>query len=555
MSKKKTINTQSPSKKIKYCNVIDLFAGAGGLSLGFEQIKGNVRFRVKVAFENNPNMQETYKKNHRSTVVRGDVCEADFYEISKEFGPFDVVIGGPPCQGFSNANRQRYAAINLNNKLVKQYIRAITELQPKAFVMENVSMLKSDVHRFYMEETDVEIIDKYHIETKTTPLVLLDQEFYFEGAEKYIGHAEQIDANLWPEQLETEMRVIYKVSKNQAKMRTTLDKHKTRILKAVDSYIALVEENKADNPITTQSIKACDALINYYSGDYNLSEIRDMIEPAIMIQRMLSRMKEIIDNHIVIDNTSTENGIIVSIRTFAVYEYLEKILKSDDYKYTLKSDILCAADYGAPQKRMRFVIVGVKKSISDEVTLPTARFTPDRYNTVREAIEDLEKVQPIDDITMDQGIPVKSPTAKTPLSKLRDSNVLWNHIVTKTTPTALSRFKVIKQGENFHALSDELKSNTYTDPARTQNTIYLRLNYDEPCGTVVNVRKSMWIHPVNDRAISVREAARLQTFPDSFIFCGTKDQQYQQVGNAVPPIMAKAIAKKVAKLLRKANIK
>ena len=67
---------------------------------------------------------------------------------------------------------------------------------------------------------------------------------------------------------------------------------------------------------------------------------------------------------------------------------------------------------------------------------------------------------------------------------------------------------------------------------------------------MVNVRKSMWIHPVQDRAISVREAARLQTFPDSFIFCGTKDQQYQQVGNAVPPIMAKAIAKKVAKLLR-----
>ena len=95
-----------------------------------------------------------------------------------------------------------------------------------------------------------------------------------------------------------------------------------------------------------------------------------------------------------------------------------------------------------------------------------------------------------------------------------------------------------------------LKSNTYTDPSRTQNTIYLRLNYDEPCGTVVNVRKSMWIHPTLDRAISVREAARLQTFPDSFIFCGTKDQQYQQVGNAVPPIMAKAIAKKVAKLLK-----
>ncbi|MEG0108238.1 MAG: DNA cytosine methyltransferase, partial [Lachnospiraceae bacterium] len=58
-------------------------------------------------------------------------------------------------------------------------------------------------------------------------------------------------------------------------------------------------------------------------------------------------------------------------------------------------------------------------------------------------------------------------------------------------------------------------------------------------------------HPIEDRAISIREAARLQTFPDSFIFCGTKDKQYQQVGNAVPPIMAKSIAKKLASQLKK----
>ena len=113
----------------------------------------------------------------------------------------------------------------------------------------------------------------------------------------------------------------------------------------------------------------------------------------------------------------------------------------------------------------------------------------------------------------------------------------------------MDRFKALKQGENFHALNDSLKTNTYTDASRTQRTIYLRLNYDEPSGTVVNVRKSMWIHPTLDRAISVREAARLQTFPDSFVFCGTKDKQYQQVGNAVPPIMARAIADHLAKVL------
>ena len=113
----------------------------------------------------------------------------------------------------------------------------------------------------------------------------------------------------------------------------------------------------------------------------------------------------------------------------------------------------------------------------------------------------------------------------------------------------MERFKALNQGQNFHSLSDELKNNTYTDISRTQNTIYLRLKYDEPSGTVVNVRKSMWVHPTKDRAISIREAARLQTFPDSFVFFGTKDKQYQQVGNAVPPIMAEAIAKELAEQL------
>lgn len=113
----------------------------------------------------------------------------------------------------------------------------------------------------------------------------------------------------------------------------------------------------------------------------------------------------------------------------------------------------------------------------------------------------------------------------------------------------MQRFKAIKPGENFHSLNVALKENTYTDTSRTQNTIYQRLRYNAPSGTVVNVRKSMWIHPVKDRAVSIREAARLQTFPDSFIFVGTKDSQYQQVGNAVPPMLAEAIANQLVKLL------
>ena len=85
-------------------SVIDLFAGAGGLSLGFQQTN---KFTIKVAFENSPYMQETYRKNHPGVEVLGDVCDANYSEIVKKHGPIDVVIGGPPCQGYSNAKTGR----------------------------------------------------------------------------------------------------------------------------------------------------------------------------------------------------------------------------------------------------------------------------------------------------------------------------------------------------------------------------------------------------------------------------------------------------------------
>ena len=98
-------------------SVIDLFAGAGGLSLGFMQTR---KYEIKVAFENSPYMQETYRLNHPDVEVLGDVCTANYDDIVKRHGQIDVVIGGPPCQGFSNANRQKNTAISQNNMLVKQ---------------------------------------------------------------------------------------------------------------------------------------------------------------------------------------------------------------------------------------------------------------------------------------------------------------------------------------------------------------------------------------------------------------------------------------------------
>ena len=525
--------------------VVDLFAGAGGLSLGFMQTR---KYDIKVAFENSPYMQETYRLNHPGVEVQGDVCAANYDEIKEKYGDIDVVIGGPPCQGFSNANRQKNHAISQNNMLVKQYIRAILELNPKAFVMENVSMLKSDVHRFYMEESDIETVERCGIPVKSTPLHLLDAEYVFDGALEIVKDQQKIQQYLWPEQHYFELNVIYKAAKNLDKMKSALAKHKKKLCAAAADYAKSSDKSH----ISRVSADAFQAVLNYYSGELDASALKSKIEPAIMIQRMLSKAQEIYENHIVVDAYSVEDGIAAVIRSFAVYDYLEKVLQAPENDYVLDKGVLCAADYGAPQKRMRFVVIGIKRSISPKVALPKGRFDADEYRTVRDAISDLEDVTPVFDLEDDKdGIRIERKDNLNELaSALRNAEVLRNHIVTKTTDIAMERFRALKQGQNFHALDESLKMNTYTDAARTQNTIYLRLNYDEPSGTVVNVRKSMWIHPTLDRAISVREAARLQTFPDSFVFCGSKDKQYQQVGNAVPPIMAKSIAKKLAKVLK-----
>lgn len=527
-------------------SVVDLFAGAGGLSLGFVQTG---KYDIKVAFERDPHMQATYHHNHPNVELQGDVCGADYADIQKRYGTIDVVIGGPPCQGFSNANRQKNHAISQNNMLVKQYIRAIKELQPKAFVMENVSMLRSDIHRFYMEEADLEIVEKYKIANKNTPLHLLDSEFMFDGALEIVQDSVLLQRRLWPENHYRELNIIYKGVKNIDKMKKSLEKHRHKLTKIAQIYI----EDDADNYIAQKSREAFQAIMGYFDGLLEAESIHPLIEPAIMIQRMLSKAKEIFDNHIHVDSyeCTERDGLRANIRSFAVFDYLNSILSSGKDGYTIGSSILCAADFGAPQKRDRFVVIGIKKNISTVVILPPSKIKEGYYNTVRDAIFDLEDVPPVYNLADDaQGIPLKHKEQLSSLAQqLRDSNILKNHIITKTTDVAMARFKALQQGENFHSLDESLKTNTYTDVKRTQKTIYWRLKYDEPSGTVINVRKSMWIHPTLDRAISIREAARLQTFPDSFVFCGSKDKQYQQVGNAVPPIMARAIATQLAATL------
>jgi len=158
---------------------VDLFTGAGGLSLGFLQT-GHVK--IAAAVENNEAAQKTYIRNHnhynhesegRDIEFHKDITNVNFQKIKDDWQKINLVFGGPPCQGFSNAKRQKSELISTNNQLVKEYVRAIKELEPDAFVMENVKAMKSDKHKFFYSSKDQkEIVEELGIELITDKVIL-----------------------------------------------------------------------------------------------------------------------------------------------------------------------------------------------------------------------------------------------------------------------------------------------------------------------------------------------------------------------------------------------
>ena len=206
---------------------------------------------------------------------------------------------------------KKNTAINQNNMLVKQYLRAILELQPKAFVMENVSMLRSDVHRFFMEKKDEETVRRCKIPVKDTVLHLLDEKFVFEGALELVQDKAKAAASLWPEEHYLELNVIYKASKNLDKMKAALEKHRKKLERIASIY----HESVSDEYLNTEAKRAFDAITGYYAGELDVSEIKARIEPSILIQRMLSKAMEIHENDILVDSYTKTNGIAAIIRS------------------------------------------------------------------------------------------------------------------------------------------------------------------------------------------------------------------------------------------------
>ncbi len=519
---------------------IDLFAGAGGLSYGFEATR---RFHMVAAAENNPNARKTYFSNHKNKDIRmiKDVRGFDFKRLAEELDGIDVVIGGPPCQGFSNANRQKNHIISMNNSLVKEYFRAVREIKPLAFVMENVSMLSSDTHRFYDSYKD-------HAEVTDLGIEMQDEEFVV-AEENYDGvdcfsvlKGEGEFVYRIPDDLLQLLNVLYKNRKSKRRLPQYIKKNVKGIKKKIETFF----ETKAyDYEILHQVYSLID-------NEQQIENVFDELGAFIKFQKSFRLIEELQNNEIIyklVQDMDTKK-ISAKLKSYPVIEYVNKILGNT---YVKDNGEVNSLWFGVPQERRRFIMIGIRSDLTDNIDVKVPIENDYKYKviTVKEALADLTNYCVVDDVKKDSLIPYNVDDDISEYARLmrEKSEGVKNHIVPKTGETAKKRFESLEAGSNFHDLNDELKEN-YADPKRTQNSIYQKLDPEQPSGTVINVRKSMWVHPTIARAISIREAARLQSFPDRFVFEGTKDSQYQQVGNAVPPLMAQEIARVVLKYLK-----
>ena len=347
---------------------IDLFAGAGGLSVGAEMAGVSVLH----AIEFNESAAMTYRHNHPYTnVICEDIRKVDPKEvIGNGLHPF-IIMGGPPCQGFSMSNTMTRNMENPNNSMFKEFVRFVRELNPEWFLFENVWGLTN-----------------------------------------------------------------------------------------------------INNGETEKEIESC----------------------------------------------------------------------FENLGYSVKSSVLWASDYGVPQNRNRFFMVGNRLGI--EFFFPSPF---DYFVSVGDAINDLPVLSNGDSFeSLHYTIPQKR-ASKYAQQMRRGCKRCRQNYVSRNNELVIERYKHIGQGQNWSAIPESLMEN-YADKGRCHSNIYRRLRLDKPSVVISNYRKSMLIHPTQDRGLSVREAARIQSFPDSYYFKGPISHIQQQIGNAVPPLLAKAVIEQIIKL-------
>ncbi|WP_421279426.1 DNA cytosine methyltransferase [Aeromonas veronii] len=222
---------------------------------------------------------------------------------------------------------------------------------------------------------------------------------------------------------------------------------------------------------------------------------------------------------------------VLGLKDMDFVPHIEKALS--DIGYNVTHHILTSADYGVPQLRRRIIFVGSKSG--GRFLPPIKTHDSSNYVSVEQAISDLPVIHPGQKI-----VDYTCPPSNEYQALLRvGSTILQGHEASKHTKELVEAISYIPDGGNRLSIPEHLQ------PSSGFHNSYSRLNSKEPAVAITqNMAKpsgTRCIHPFQNRGLTAREGARLQSFPDSFHFIGGATSQRLQVANAVPPLLAKAI--------------
>lgn len=221
----------------------------------------------------------------------------------------------------------------------------------------------------------------------------------------------------------------------------------------------------------------------------------------------------------------------------------------DGDKYTVYYKVVNSQDFGIPQKRERLIIIGVKNGNANIEKIWNDIYLKYNYSsnkpTIWDAIGDL--CSPTENGEVNLNKELQSNYARD-LSK--NSKVTYNHNKSNHSKKTLERIKQIKVNENYTILKEEIKSihsGSYGRMSKEGVSVTITTRFDTPSG-------GKFIHPTEDRTITPREAARIQSFPDHYKFYGSRSSVCKQIGNAVPPKLSQFLSLLSRRIIEIENI-
>ena len=253
-----------------------------------------------------------------------------------------------------------------------------------------------------------------------------------------------------------------------------------------------------------------------------------------LYKEFLRLLRELSPRWFVIENVAG----IVTLESGAFLRRMMRAFQCAGYKTVC--EILNAADFGIPQIRRRAFLVGNRIGVNFK--MPQLHLDHNVPLTVRDAIADLPILRngSAKDLR-DYRISFECSSGFAQSMRSAESESVGGNVVSRNTQLVLARYQHIRPGGNWRSIPRSMMAN-YSQLERCHTGIYYRLSWNEPSKVIGNFRKNMLIHPSQQRGLSVREAARLQSFPDSHVFSGPLNTRQQQVGDAVPPLLARAVA-------------